>query len=132
MHYFCRYRPKLLIIRLYHNLRFVFVKTGQKAMPYLTPKEVAEDATRSGNHFIKKEALALTDAFIKVRYSNKAIDEADVDKCIVSYNSMKNKIGKNLDLWENLFLKLNMFSFPNNKAQRKIEESERERFQQNN
>ncbi len=128
MHYFCRYRPHLLIINLYHNLRLVFLKTGQKAKPYLTPKEIAEAATRSEHYFIRKEVLSITDAFVKVRYSNERIDEDDVDKCIISYNNMKNKIGENLGFLQNLFLKLNMFSLWHEAARRMSAENRKDRI----
>ena len=107
------------------------MKTGQKTKPYLTPKEIAEDATSSTHYFIEKEVSSLTDAFIKVRYSNNVIAEKDVDKCIVSYNSMKNKIGENLGFWKNLFLKLNMFSLLKRGVHKKINENGKERFLQN-
>ncbi len=129
MHYFYRHRPDLLIINLYHNLRFVFLKTGRKAKPYLTPKEIADESTGSDYYFIKKEVLSLTDAFIKARYSNNAIDEEDIHKCVVAYNSMKKKIAENFDAWKNLFLKLNMFSFLKQTVYGEIEDKGKDKFQ---
>ena len=60
---------------------------------------------------IRKELAVLTEVFVKVRYSNKAINEEDVNKCIIAYNEMKIKLVENLGLGEKLLLKLNMFSF---------------------
>ncbi|MCK4994915.1 MAG: hypothetical protein KAS13_07735 [Candidatus Omnitrophica bacterium] len=52
----------------------------------------------------------LTEAFIKARYSNNKITEADMNKCIVAYDDMKHEMGETLGFKEKLFLKLNMFS----------------------
>ena len=116
MNYLCLYRPKLLIAKLYHNLRFVFTKTGQKANPYLTPKEIAEDIAVAEDYYIKKEFLVITEAFIKVRYSTKVINDEDINKCIISYNEMKKRMCEPLGFWGKLFLSLNMVSLLKRKA----------------
>ena len=108
-------------------LQTKFSKTGQKAKPYLTPNEIAREVIRIDQYFINKEVLSLTDAFTKVRYGNKTLDVEDVDKCIGFYKSMKNKIGEDLGFWENLLLKLNMFSLLTRRVQSKIEDNKKER-----
>ena len=119
MNYLYFYNPKQLIVKLYHNLRFVFIKTGQKAKPHLTPKEIAEDAAVSENYSIRKELGALTEAFIKARYSNNNITGTDVNKCITAYNDMKHKMAETSGFKENIFLKLNMSSLIKKKINKK-------------
>ncbi|MFH2137230.1 MAG: DUF4129 domain-containing protein [Candidatus Omnitrophota bacterium] len=104
-----RSNPCGFVLCVYQNILFIFKKLGADLDTWRTPNEIALHL--ADHHGCSMEDfMALTELFVKARYSDHEILKEDVEKSLNAYNNLKKEILRDKPLLKKIWLRLNMFS----------------------